>query len=112
MTLARRLLAFAQSQEQNIENLTQAACKRLFMLETRDIITPAREQEESVRCALNVQAMIRSLGPQAAARADFARGVQHRPSSHLSHAGDIVFRTHLPKQELVKGGRTNGQLKV
>ena len=33
MTPARRLLAFAQSQEQNIDNLIQAACKRLFALE-------------------------------------------------------------------------------
>ena len=26
---------------------------------------PAEEQEESVRCALNIQAIVQSLGPQA-----------------------------------------------
>ncbi len=43
-----------------------------------EMIIPAKEQEESVRSALNVQMIIRQLGPQAVARADYVRGVQHR----------------------------------
>ena len=42
------------------------------------MIILAKEQEENVRSALNIQAIIRSLGPQAVARADFIPGVHHR----------------------------------
>ena len=49
MTPARRLLAFAQSQEQNIDDLIQAACKHLFTPDAHGEIIPAKGQEESVR---------------------------------------------------------------
>ena len=48
MTLARRLLAFAQSQEGDIDNLKKAACKRLFAPGSMEMIIPAEGQEESV----------------------------------------------------------------
>ena len=63
----------------NINNLIEASCKQLSALEeTRDITTPALQQEESARSALEVHAMIRSLGLEGAAWADFVRELQTR----------------------------------
>ena len=74
----------------NIKNLIEASCKQLSALgETRDIITPALQQEESVRSALKVQAMIRSRGLEGAARVYFVR--------HLQTRGDNKAITECPQ---------------
>ena len=84
MTPARRLLAFAQSQQQNIDNLIQAACKRLFTLETYGDDHTCRGAGRERAAAVNVEVIIpepAEPGPQAVARADYVLGVQYRGES-------------------------------